>query len=62
VNTLDLCTRVEARLWETSVVPVPLFPSAEIMLVATRESTGRPRRAGREYPQLESWRKWRSSI
>lgn len=62
VATLDLCTRTEARLVETSVVSTPLFASASITLVCTRESTSRPRRASREYPQLESWRTWRSTI
>ena len=62
VATLDLCTRLEARLVETSSVSTPLFASAAVTLVCTRETTSRPRRASRDAPQLESWRRWRSTI
>lgn len=57
-TTLDRCTRVEARLVETSTVSTPAFKEAEITLV---RSAGRlPRHDPR--PNLAHWRAWRTSI
>lgn len=58
VATLDRVTRHVARLVETSVVATPLMVNAGITLVASAESTHRPRRAARESrPKLAAWRK-----
>jgi HK97 family phage prohead protease len=66
-STLDTVIRLKARLMETSVVPVPLHHSAQIMLVASQG--GRPKRHradpgrhGDATPKLDRWRDWRSSI
>ena len=61
-ETLDRVTRDEARLVETSVVSTPAFHNAEITLVRSAESTGRPRRAGPGRPYLEEFQAWRASI
>ena len=58
VATLDLCTRVEARLVETSTVSTPAFKDAEITLVRSGGSP-RPRRAA---PKLARWQDWRRSL
>jgi len=66
VTSLDLVERVEARLGEVSLVPVPLWERAGVTLVATSERTARPCRNSGARPQgrteLERWRRWRSSI
>lgn len=60
--TLDKVTRIEARLLETSTVPVPLFRQAEITMVSSAERTHRGRRHADERSELARWRRWRSSI
>jgi len=66
-DTWDTITRVKARLLETSVVPVPLYHSAQIMLVAAAGGVparggSREIRRGDSRPKLDRWRQWRSSI
>lgn len=60
--TLDKCTRMEARLVETSTVSTPAFKDAEITLV--RSSASRPARPTPQEarPKVAQWRTWRSSI
>jgi HK97 family phage prohead protease len=64
--TWPTITRLKARLMETSVVPVPLYHSAQIMLVACAGGRPKRHRAGKGHaevrPKLDRWRDWRSSI
>jgi len=66
-DTWDTVIRHKARLMETSVVPVPLYHSAQVLLVAsaggrpTRHRAGGVRHADAR-PKLDRWRDWRSSI
>lgn len=58
IGSLDRVTRQVARLVETSVVATPLMVSAGLTLVASAESTHRPRRSARESrPKLAAWKK-----
>jgi len=68
-DTLDTVTRIKARLMETSLVPVPLHHSAQVMLVASAGGVPRrhrpgpgPARHADARPELDRWRTWRSSI
>lgn len=62
-STWGTVTRLEARLLETSIVPVPLYPSAQIMLVAGAGATlATTRRHTATTPELDRWKRWRSSI
>lgn len=66
-DTLDTVTRIKARLLETSVVPVPLHHSAQIMLVASaggvpKRHRSSPVRHADARPELDRWRTWRHSI
>lgn len=58
-------TRLKARLMETSVVPVPLYHSAQILLVACAGGKAKRQRSGGGHaatPKLDRWLEWRSSI
>jgi len=69
-DTLDRCTRVEARLVETSLVSTPAYAAAEVLTVRTaaRRSTVHALRAKRDTqvptlaPHLAQWRDWRRSL
>lgn len=66
-DTLDTVTRVRARLMETSVVPIPLHHSAQVLLVASaggvpRRHRAEPARHADGRPALDRWRTWRNSI
>lgn len=65
-DTWPTITRLKARLMETSVVPVPLYHSAQILLVACAGARPKRHRAGTGHagttPKLDRWRDWRSSI
>jgi HK97 family phage prohead protease len=65
-DTWPTVTRLKARLMETSVVPVPLYHSAQILLVACAGGRPKRHRAGKEHadarPRLDRWREWRSTI
>lgn len=62
ISTLDIVERVEARLGEVSLVPVPLWERAGVTMVATSERTARPCRASGARTELERWQRWRASI
>jgi HK97 family phage prohead protease len=61
-STLDRVTRVEARLLETSLVPLPLLAGAQVTLVASGESTHRQRRHADTRPKLAAWQRLRSTL
>lgn len=56
VDDLDRCTRIEARLFEASLVSNPAMIGAEISHVSSRS----PTRPGT--PKLDAWRSWRSTM
>ena len=62
VATLDRVTRVAARLLETSLVPLPLLAGAQVTLVASGESTSRPRRHADPRPKLAAWKRLRANL
>jgi HK97 family phage prohead protease len=73
VSTLDQCTRVEARLIETSLVSTPAYAEAEVTEVRTGEYCRRSRRGApsgivsatvqiARPPELDELARWRASI
>jgi len=67
VSTLDKCTRLEARLVETSLVSTPAYAAAEVLTVRTAERRAAVRAANLRKvaagtPSLDTWRSWRASI
>jgi HK97 family phage prohead protease len=58
-TTLDRCTRIEARLVETSQVSTPAFAEAEVTLV---RSGGGVRPGRPAAPKLAQWQTWRRSL
>lgn len=73
VSTLDQCTRIEARLIETSLVSTPLYAGAEVSEVRTAEYCRRARRntgalipdgpvTPPRPPELDELARWRASI
>lgn len=65
-DTWPTVERLKARLLETSVVPVPLYHSAQILLVACAGGRLKRHRGPRGHadarPKLDRWREWRSTI
>src|SRR5262245_17291228 len=66
VSTLDKCTRVEARLVETSLVSTPAYATAEVLTVRTSERRAaralQTKASARSTMHLDEWRAWRRSI
>lgn len=60
-ESMDRCTRVEARLHEVSLTPTPAYAGASVELVrsADKRATHAPTRRATE---VDSWRRWLDTV